>query len=231
MKSAEGQLHEVYLDSSARIICSPELIPAPGQYLLAHAHGSDSPLAVPVFFSDSAPNGFRSAPLLDSGWVPGTRLNFRGPLGHGFAVPPFARKIALVAFDESPERLRGLISISLKQDAEIVLVSNSVVNELPEAVEVQPLQAMMDIYHWADYAAFDVGRENLNQLRERFGKLEQAKAPREAAVLSLSKGQVLVRAPMPCGALAECGVCALTIHHQWKMVCGDGPVFEFKELL
>lgn len=221
MKIGEGQLHEIYLNSSIRIECPPELIPAPGQYLLAHPRGSDSPLAVPVFFSDSAPNGFRSAPLMDSSWNPGTRLNLRGPLGYGFSIPAFARKIALIAFDDSPARLRGLISIAFKQEAEIVLVCNSVMDELPEAIEVQPLQAMIDIFHWADYAAFDVGRENLNQLREMLGKAEQAKTPREA--------QVLIRTPMPCGALAECGVCALTIKHEWKMVCKDGPVFNLSE--
>ncbi len=222
MKIGEGQLHEIYLNSSAWIICPPELIPSPGQYLLAHAHGSDSPLAVPVFFSDSAPNGFRSAPLTDSAWNPGARLHLRGPLGHGFSVPEFARKVALIAFDESPARLRGLISIALKQAAEVVLVSNFAVEDIPETVEVQPLQAMLDIYQWADYAAFDVARENLNQLKEMLGKIGQAKSAREA--------QVLVRAPMPCGALAECGICALTIRHEWKMICKDGPVFAMGEL-
>jgi NAD(P)H-flavin reductase len=222
MKNGQGQLAEIYLDSRAQIICPPDLIPAPGQYLLAHAHGSDSPLAVPVFFSDSAPNGFRSAPFLPLAWDPGMQLNLRGPLGHGFSVPAFARKVALIAFDESPARLRGLINIALKQDAEVVLVSNSTMDDIPETVEVQPLQAMMDIYQWADYAAFDVARENLHQLGEMLEKAEQNKAARAA--------QVLVRAPMPCGALAECGVCALTIRHEWKMVCKDGPVFELNSI-
>jgi len=225
MRNSEGQLVEIYLDSRSRIICPPDLIPAPGQYVLAHpkGSGSDSPLAVPVFFSDSAPNGFRSAPFLPLAWTPGTQLNLRGPLGHGFSIPSFARKVALIAFDESAARLHGLISIALKQDAEVVLVSNMVLDDMPEAVEVQPLQALIDIYQWADYAALDVARENLNQLREMLGKQEQAKSPREA--------QILVRAPMPCGALAECGVCALTIRHEWKMICKDGPVFELNSIL
>ncbi len=217
MKTGSGQLNEIYLDSSVRIICPPELIPLPGQYLLAHARGSDSPLAVPVFFSDSALNGFRSAPL-DVDWMPGTQLYLRGPLGHGFSIPTFARKVALIAFDDSPARLRGLISNALKQGAEVALVSNSAMDDVPEAVEVQPLQAMMEIYQWADYAAFDMRRENLDQLIENFGRMNQAKVPREA--------QVLIRAPMPCGALAECGICALTIRHEWKMICKDGPVFD-----
>jgi hypothetical protein len=222
MKNGAGQLAEIYLDSCARIICPPELIPSPGQYLLAHAHGSDAPLAIPVFFSDSAPNGFRSAPYLPLSWTPGTQLDLRGPLGHGFSVPAFARKVALIAFDESPARLRGLISIALKQEAEVVLVCDTSVDNVPEAVEVQPLQAMNDIYQWADYAAFDVERENLNQLWGMLGKGNQAKGPREA--------QVLVRAPMPCGALAECGICALTVRHEWKMICKDGPVFELNSI-
>jgi hypothetical protein len=222
MKPGTGQLAEIFLDSSVRIVCPPEMIPLPGQYLLAHANGSDSPLAVPVFLSDSAPNGFRSAPLDESLWLPGGHLNLRGPLGHGFSVPSFARKVALIGFKESPERLRGLISIALKQNAEIVLVCDSAMEDVPEAVEVQPPQALMDIYQWADYAAFDVARENLNQLREMLGKVNQAKSPNDA--------QVLVRAPMPCGARAECGVCALANHHSWKMICKDGPVFAMGEL-
>jgi len=223
MKNGEGQLSEIYLDSRAQILCPPDLIPAPGQYTLAHARGSDDPLAVPVFFSDSAPNGFCAAPFLPLAWRPGTQLNLRGPLGHGFSIPAFARKVALIAFDDAPARLNGLIHIALKQGAEVVLVSSAVMGDIPEAVEVQPLQAMPDIYQWADYAALDVARENLYQLGKMLGVGGQARAPREA--------QVLVRAPMPCGALAECGVCALTIRREWKMICKDGPVFELNSIL
>ncbi|MDO8754456.1 MAG: hypothetical protein Q7J80_11220 [Anaerolineales bacterium] len=222
MKIGEGQLHEIYLDSGAWINCPPELIPAPGQYLLAHARGSDSPLAVPVFFSDSAPNGFRCAPLLESAWLPGTRLNLRGPIGRGFIIPPAARKVALIAFDDLPVRLHGLIAVALKQNAEVVLVCDSAVKDLSEVVEIQPLQALREIIQWADYAAMDVRRENLHQLMEMLGKQEHVRARSEA--------QILVRAPMPCGGLAECGVCALTLRHKWKMICKDGPVFEMKEL-
>jgi len=224
MKTGEGKIAEIFMDSRMRIECPLELIPAPGQYLLAHASGSDSPLAVPVFFSDSAPNGFRSAPAGELPWVPGTRLNFRGPLGRGFDIPEFARRVALIAFDETHARLLGLLPPAFKQGAEVVLVSNATItDDLPEAVEIQPLQSLSEILQWADYAAFDVGRENLNQLREMLGKANQAKGPREA--------QVLVRAPMPCGALAECGVCAINLRHDWKMTCKDGPVFALSDLL
>lgn len=223
MKNAKGKIEELFLDGSARIACPPEMTPAPGQYLLAHADSSASPLAVPLFSSIILPqSGFRSAPPVPSSWRPGDWLSLRGPIGHGFAVPSSARKIALIAFDDSPARLQGLIVSALKQNAEIVLVCNSEVHDLPEVVEVQPLQALTDALHWADYAAVDVSRENLNRLSEMLAGKEQAAAKIEA--------QVLIRAPMPCGALADCGVCALSLHHDWKMICKDGPVFALKDL-
>lgn len=222
MKTAKGKVDELFLDGSARIHCPPGLIPIPGQYLLAHADASDSPLPVPLFFSGFTPKGFRSAPPVPSTWRPGESLTLRGPIGHGFALPYSAKKVALIAFDESPARLRGLISMSLRQNAEVALVCDSETADLPEVVEIQPVRAMLDALQWADYAAIDVGRENLNQFWEMLGEQKQAAAGFEA--------QVLVRAPMPCGALAECGVCALTLGHEWRMVCRDGPVFELYEL-
>lgn len=214
---------ETYLDSGGRLVCPPKLIPAPGQYLLAQAFASDAPLAVPVFLSESAPNGFRLASPLPVAWTPGTRLHLRGPLGHGFSLPVSARRVALVALDDSPARLRGLIRPALKQGAAVTLVCKDVSDDLPEDVEVQPLRALSDVLNWADYAAFDVARETLPELRSRLGRESQVRVRWEA--------QVLVRAPMPCGALADCGVCAVTVKHGWKMVCKDGPVFDLAELI
>jgi hypothetical protein len=133
------------------------------------------------------------------------------------------RKLALVAFDDSPNRLLGLIPLALKQSAEIVLVSDSPATDLPEIVEVQPLRALMDVLQWADYSALDIDRENLSQLKGRLEANPQVTAKCEA--------QALVRAPMPCGALADCGVCALILHYEWKMICREGPVFGLRELL
>src|SRR5690349_17150759 len=113
MHTGTGRVTELHLDGSARIECPPELVPAPGQYLLAHTSASDLPLPVPVFLYDSAPAGFRAAGPLHPSWGPGTQLRMRGPLGHGFSRPAAARKVALVALDGSPARLRGLMSSGL----------------------------------------------------------------------------------------------------------------------
>jgi hypothetical protein len=223
MHTGTGQLTQMYLDGSAQLDCPSKLIPSPGQYLLAHENASDSPLAVPVYFYESALQGFRFAPPYPLSWRPGTKLSLRGPLGHGFTLPASAHKIALIAFDEAPVRLRGLIALALKREMEAVLVSNSPTVDLPEDVEVQPLQAFEESCKWADVIAIDVARENLNQLMEMISKLGQVSAVREA--------QVLIRTSMPCAGLAECGVCAVGSRHDWKMACRDGPVFVLKDIL
>ena len=223
MHTGIGQITQIYLDGSAQVDCPSNLIPTPGQYLHAHASASDAPLPVPVYFYDSAPQGFRFAPPYPSSWTIGSKLTLRGPLGHGFHFPTSARKLALIALDESPARLHGLIQTALNQKLEAVLVCNSPTNNLPEDVEVQPLQAMGEICTWADFIAMDVARENLDPLKEMTSKLWQIPAVRDA--------QILIHTAMPCGDLAECGVCAIGVHHDWKMACKDGPVFTLKDLI
>jgi dihydroorotate dehydrogenase electron transfer subunit len=224
MHTDKGRVVELILKDGqrqARISCPENLIPSPGQYLLA-SDESDSPLPVPVFYTDSAPQGFIAAARLPDSWNPGREIYLRGPLGHGFTLPNTARKVGLVALDDAPSRLSGLISPALKQGAAVVLISGSRVDNLPDEVEVQPLSALNEIMKWADYAAFDVDRENLPVLREQLFNGTQAKVPFEA--------QVLVRTPVPCGGIAECGVCAVKVKSAWKMACKDGPVFDWKEL-
>jgi dihydroorotate dehydrogenase electron transfer subunit len=222
MHTGKGSITELTLEDGclyARVSCPEPLVPAPGQYLLA-SDASDSPLPVPVYYTDSAPGGFIATPA--EGWKPGDELYLRGPLGRGFSVPPSARKIALVAFDDAPTRLRGLIRPALARNASVVLVSNSMGDGLPDDVEVQPLSAMDEILQWADYAAMDVSRENLPELREKLLERNQIAAVKDA--------QVLIRTPMPCGGVAECGVCAVVTRSTWKLACKDGPVFDLREI-
>ena len=94
---AEGIIKQlVLLDAkpAVRIQCDPSLIPAPGQYLLAYADGSDSPLAASVFSAKSFVDGFLAAPPMPASWAIGVCLHLRGPLGHGFILPKDARRIA-----------------------------------------------------------------------------------------------------------------------------------------
>ena len=224
MRNGKGTVVELILEdgqSFARISCPPALTPSAGQYLLA-SDAPDSPMPVPLFYTDSVTEGFICAPPVPESWKPGQEVYLRGPLGRGFTLPFAARKIALVALGGLPGRLRGLIRPSLKQGGSIVLVSDRSVDHLADEVEVLPLSALAEIVEWADYVAFDVSRENLKGLKERFGSRKQAAA--------LAEAQILVRTPMPCGGVAECGVCAVRLKSDWEMVCKDGPVFEYNQL-
>jgi len=222
MHTGQGQLFELYYDdgrAAARILCPPLLVPAPGQYLLAH-DGSDAPLAVPVFQAGSAADGFLAAPSLPRAWTPGTSLHLRGPLGRGFSLPSTIRRLALLAWDDTPARLLALLPSALKQGAAVTLVCESAPRDLSAEVEVQPMKALDEVLAWTDFLAVDVERESLPGLRESLGGRDQPSV----------EAQVLVRTEMPCGALAECGVCAVRVRNGWRMACKDGPVFDWNEL-
>jgi hypothetical protein len=225
MKQGTGELVELYLENGlrgGRILCPQNVIPKPGQYLLAHDPASDSPLSASVFSADSVPGGFLVAPSIPQAWQPGTRLSLRGPLGRGFALSASSRCVALIAFSETSARLKPLLTVALAQNASVVLVSDLEVPDLPSEVEVRPVSSLQEVAQWADYIAIDVSREKLSGLREKLGVGEQVWGKVEA--------QVLVLTSMLCGGMAECGACAITARRGWKMACQDGPVFRLSEL-
>ncbi len=207
---------------AVRIHCLPGLIPAPGQYLSAYQPGSTSPLAEILFRASLERDGFLAAPPVPSEWRPGIHLDLRGPLGHGFALPANARRVALIAVDDSPRRLLALVEPALKQDASITLVCDRPPDDLPLRIEAQPLSVLGDVVDWADYAAFDASRESLVGL----GRI----VLRAAGGRGLPQAQVLVRVVMPCGALADCGVCSVKLNDGIALACDAGPVFDLKLL-
>ena len=157
-------------------------------------------------------------------------LHLRGPLGHGFILPKDARRIALIAFDtqqasagDCSTRLLPVLDAALKQEASVVLISQTPPDDLPLQIEVQPMSALLDICDWADYIAMDAARESLPELKKMLGMGSPLKTRKDA--------QILIRTPMPCGALAECGVCTVESHHRQLLACKDGPVFDLKDLL
>jgi hypothetical protein len=134
--------------------------------------------------------------------------------------------VGLLAFDSTPARLTGLIPPALEQDAAVVLVCASAPDNLPDDVEVQPMSALKDVIEWADYLACDTPRENLSQLRE-MKEFVMGKARVEHGRNDV---QILIHTPVPCGGVADCGVCAVTVNSGWKLACKDGPVFDWSEL-
>jgi dihydroorotate dehydrogenase electron transfer subunit len=222
MDTAKGCIEEIYLDGrrAARFSCSPALVPAPGQYLLAHTADSDSPLAHPVYQAGTCPGGFYAAPPLPSNWHPGAKLTLHGPFGHGFNLPASSRFVALAAFGETCARLLPLLEPALAQKAAVVLLTDNPPSGLPSAVEISPLSALAETAQWADYLAIDIPRAILTETFESLKILSY-----------VGYAQIFIETPVPCGGIADCGVCAVNVRKGYKLACKDGPVFDLKTIL
>jgi NAD(P)H-flavin reductase len=218
-----GEIQELLLLDdlpAARIKCSAGLRPLPGQYVLAHADDSREPVATAIFASKIFDDGFLVAPPIPQFWQPGHRLHLWGPLGHGFHMPAFARHVAFFASEVAPHVVLSLLLPAFRQGASVTLISDTAPGDLPLPVEVQPLQALPEVCQWADFVALDAPRDSWARLRDQL--------PWNA--LSVLQGQVLIRTAMPCGGLADCGVCSVPTSSGDRLACLDGPVFDIKSL-
>jgi len=217
----EGTVTELLLSHglpTARIACAPGLVPSAGQYTLAHEEGSPAPLADVLFVFRADADGFVCAPPIPKEWRPGSRLSMRGPLGNGFVRPPAAKRVALIAAANAPARLLALVGQAFRGGASITLVCDDPPDDVPLQVEVQPWRAVAEVCRWSDYAAFDVEREYLPEMLKKLGG--------DSGPLMGGKAQALVRTPMPCGAMADCGVCTVRTRRGPRLACKDGPVFD-----
>jgi len=236
MRNGRGRVTEIISgfdeNVSFRIDCPPEMMPAPGQYLLAYDPGeADSVLPVPLFRVGISPRATLQSVLdLPPGWGPGTTLSLRGPLGKGFDIPSDTRHLALAAFGESPARLLPLVRQSLDNSVDIALFipapqhpgSPSHLPPLPAALEIHPLSALPETLTWADTLALDLPMTALPTLRQTLGLDSHEHLPCQA--------QALIVTPMPCGAIADCGVCAVPARKGYQLACKDGPVFDLNQL-
>jgi len=232
MHTAKGCIEEVFLEGrhAARISCPQALVPAPGQYLLVLSSSDNDPvLAQPVFSSGACPGGFFAAQPLPFTWLPGVELNMRGPLGKGFSLPPAARRVLLAAPGGNCARLLALLEPALSQGASVTLLASQPPDSLPAALEILPLNALLDTLPWADYLACDLRRSQLQEISILLAPLKhdnfthfQRVPPRPMHV------QLLVETPLPCAGLADCGACAVRLgpRDQIQLACKDGPVFD-----
>jgi len=240
-----GELVEILLEShqnaSARLLIPPEALPAHGQYLQAHQAGNpDEVLPISLFAAGPAEKQGSHLLLpvagpLPAHWGPGTIVKLRGPLGKAFTLPRQLKRLALVALGASPGRLLPLIHLALKASIEIAIFCDppsllpvgaqhtapGALPNLPLEVEQQPLSTLPEALAWADFLAMDIALEKLELLPTLLSRESSAKP----------RGQALVHAPMPCGGLAQCGVCAFATPKGERLACEHGPVFELASLL
>lgn len=227
MRTYPGQVLETRLDTagaaSAWISCPTAAVPTPGQYVLAWApEDKQAPLATTLFAAETSDQGFLAVPPLPPCWQPGTLLELRGPLGHGFNVPVPIRRLALAALGDTLARLLPLIPPSLAQDTAVALFTDRPLPFAPAALEIYPVQDLPGAIAWADFLALDLPANKLAGLRQ-----ELCLKPGE---LLPCPTQALILTEMPCGGLADCGVCALPAPRKWKLACKDGPVFDLHTL-
>jgi len=237
MQNGKGKITEIIAGFgrtiSLKIDCLPDLIPDPGAYLLAHREGeSHSPLAVSLFRSgipdsDEKHPVLQSTDRLPSAWGPGTVLTLRGPLGHGFTPPDEIGHLALATLGEGLERLLPLARPALDSGADVAVFTPdplpaALLAFLPPAIEAHPLSALPDSFAWADFLALELPRQSLPDLRSVLGLPPHIKIP--------CRTQALITTPMPCGAMADCGACAVPARRGYKLACKDGPVFDLNEL-
>lgn len=204
--------------------CPPGLRPRAGQYCLAHAPALEECLPTALFAQGYPEEGkVHWAAPLPPGWAAGTQLVVRGPLGKGFSLPPSARRVGLAALEGLPLRLLPVMHQALEQDASVALYTSAVPRSLPDEVEVLPLDLLPEAPAWADYLALDAPLARLGELPALLGLRERQRCACAA--------QAVVFAPMPCGGLADCAVCAVPTARGWKRACRDGPVFSLNLLL
>ncbi|MBN2503520.1 MAG: hypothetical protein JXB38_22275, partial [Anaerolineales bacterium] len=166
---------------------------------------------------------FLTAPGIPENWSPGTTLQLSGPLGKGFQLPERLHRLALVALAESAARLLPLAQLGLARGAEVALFTDLPLPQLSSDVEALPLKSLTESRAWADFMALDLRLEDLGNLRNWLGLQVNDRLSCPA--------QALIVAPMPCGGVGECAVCAVpTRRGKWKLACKDGPVFDLNKL-
>lgn len=223
----QGRVEEIQLDHQGRaaawINCPKEAIPAPGQYLLAFSPvDEEAPLGRTIFCSEISNRGFLSIPPIPRSWEPGTSLELRGSLGHGFKLPRDLQRLGLISLDSTITYLLPLAIQAIQNDCSVALFADGPLPPLPSALEAHPLSASPEAVRWADYLAIGLKLESLPALRTRLdlGTRDQLACPAQALILAC----------MPCSGLAECGACAAPARRGWKMTCKDGPVFDLGTL-
>jgi hypothetical protein len=143
-------------------------------------------------------------------------------MGYGFGLPRSARKVALAAFNFSPLALLPYAQLAIAQGAAVAFFCDQTIQDLPQAVEILPLDLLSETLSWADTLVAVFPLPDLAAFRRMAGIQIHLRFPCDAFALLMTA--------MPCGGSADCGVCAVPLPRGWKLACVDGPGFNLNEL-
>jgi NAD(P)H-flavin reductase len=200
--------------------------PKPGQYLQAHRPVEQEAVLATTLFpggieTDKDQSRFTTASPIPLHWQPGDELLLRGPLGNGFSLPAQTGRLALAALGEDCSHLLPLAAEVLSRKGEVALFADRSPLLLPAQMEISPLAELEHGLLWANFLAVSGTPEQVASLKASLYHKQMMPCPAQALVLI----------PMPCGAMAACGVCAMPDRKgKTLLVCEDGPVFDWEHL-
>jgi len=197
----------------------------PGQYIQISEDTEDALLPRSLMLCRTDAESTLFCGEMNPAWRPGDRLRLRGPLGNGFHLPAAARRVVLAAHaDSSLNPLLALADQALAAGAEVAVLSDQPLEDLPAAIEVLPKEELPEALNWADFCAFVCAYDDL----PRFAR--QIRNSSSINVTDRVCTQVLVVTDMICAEGVTCGICALPTRKGWRLACKDGPVFDFRDL-
>lgn len=197
----------------------------PGQYIQLSEDAADALLPRSLMFCRTDSESTLFCGEMNPLWRPGDPLRLRGPLGNGFDLPAAARRVVLAAqANASLNPLQGLAEQALAEGAEVAVLSDQPLADLPAAIEVLPAEELHEALKWADFCAFVCAYDDLPGFARQIRDSSLTDAPDQACM------QVLVVTDMVCVEGAACGVCALPTRKGWRLACKDGPVFVLNDL-
>jgi hypothetical protein len=230
MKTFVGKINEISQngrgDLQATVLLSGGKKPQPGQYLQAHRIADQDAATPTTLFpggitAEEQEETFSTAPPIPPHWGPGDELLLRGPLGKGFNLPSHTSRLALAALGEDCAHLLPLAAIVMGRGGEVALFTENNPARLPAQLEISPLASLEKALLWANFLAVSGSLEQVANLKAELYPKQMMPCPAQALVLI----------PMPCGGMAECGVCALPDQkRQTMLACEDGPVFDWEQL-
>ncbi len=218
------------IGNQVRIHLETDLIPAPGQLVLARLAATADPyLRLPFFPSALSQTGFAvdvasAHPALRL-LGPGSTVDLIGPVGIQIGGLPPRSRLLLIA-DADPALLLPFASRAVADGgtATLLLARPYPLDALDPEIEIR----VGDLFSLAAEFAMTADRVLIHTHPTWHQPLRQ-QLTQARAFVPPDYAYALVERSLPCG-LGACGACAVRTTRGWKWACLDGPFFSLAEL-